>query len=55
MTLDQLRAELAALALAYPGETPVAIDVPSHGYRAAINLIAITSEESVVITLEGAD
>lgn len=55
MTLQQLIGELQTLALAYPGETPVALDVPSHGYRADIALIAAVSDDGIAITLTGAD
>lgn len=53
MTLDQLRAELAALALAYPGETPVLVH--SHGISAAVTALTVDSDDSgVAVQLEAA-
>ena len=51
MTLDQLRAELAALALAYPGETPVLVH--NHGSTAPVTALSVDSDESgVTVQLE---
>lgn len=53
MTLDQLRAELTALALAYPGETPVLVH--SHGITAPVTGVSVDSDESgVAVQLEAA-
>jgi len=53
MTLDQLRAELQALALAYPGESPVLVH--GHCITAEITGVTVDSDESgVTVQLESA-
>lgn len=53
MTLQELQAELQALALAYPPTTKVHIVVPSHCFSQDVFLVRVDSTtEDIVIYLE---